>query len=72
MCGTSDTSKKESIESCCTCGCCGCGCGPSERGSGFKRRFWTTEEKKECLDAYKTQLTRELAALDESIQEGCC
>lgn len=71
MCGPSETSRKGSAD-CCTCGCCGCGCGTSGRGGGFRRRFWTEEEKKECLDAYKDQLTKELAALDECIKEGCC
>lgn len=66
MCGSFDSTKKGSATSC----SCTCGCGPS--GGGFTRRFWTDEEKKECLESYKSQLTKELAALDECIKEGCC
>jgi hypothetical protein len=65
-CETSETTRKDSSSGCCTCGC---GC---DTGSGFKRRFWTKEERKECLEAYKSQLTKELAALDECVREGCC
>jgi hypothetical protein len=64
MCGPSDTTKKEFASRCCTCGC--------GTGGGFRRRFWTAQEKKDCLDGYKAELTKELAALDECIQEGCC
>ncbi len=63
-CEPSDATKKDSSSSCCTCGCGSSG--------GFKRRFWTKEERKECLEAYKSQLTKELAALDECVETGCC
>jgi hypothetical protein len=67
MCGsTSDV--KQSSGSNCNCGCC-CDSGSS---TGFRRRFWTKEERQECLEAYKTQLTKELSALDACIKEGCC
>jgi len=47
----------------CTCGCCGCGCGP-----GF-RRFFSSREKRECLESYKDQLQKELAGVEECLQE---
>ena len=65
MCESTEKERSSAAGSC-TCGCCGCGCG------GFKRRFWTAQEKRDCLDAYKAELTKELTALDETIREGCC
>ena len=47
----------------CTCGCCGCGC-----GSGF-RRFFSTGEQLESLQAYSEQLKKELAEVEEHIKE---
>ena len=47
----------------CTCGCCGCGCGPSFR------RFFSTQEEKECLEGYRDQLKKELAGVEERIKE---
>ncbi len=47
----------------CACGCCGCGCGPSFR------RFYSSGEELECLEHYQDQLKRELAGLEERIQE---
>jgi hypothetical protein len=47
----------------CSCGCCGCGCGPSHR------RFFSSEEEKECLKNYREQLKRELAGVEEHIKE---
>lgn len=48
-------------------GCnCGCGC-----GHGF-RRFFTAEEKRERLEKYREQLKKELAGLDEQIEECKC
>ncbi len=50
----------------CTCGCCGCGC-----GSSF-RRFFSSQEKKECLESYRDQLEKELAGVEERIKQGKC
>ena len=47
----------------CTCGCCGCGC-----GTGF-RRFFSTQEKRECLENYRDQLKKELTGVEERISE---
>ena len=48
-------------------GCtCGCGC-----GHGF-RRFFTAEERRECLENYRDQLKKELAGVEESIKECKC
>lgn len=47
----------------CTCGCCGCGCGP------FFRRFVSAKEEVERLEEYRDQLKKELAGLEERIQE---
>jgi len=47
----------------CTCGCCGCGCGP-----GF-RRFFSAQEKQECLESYKEQLQKELSGVEECLKE---
>jgi len=47
----------------CGCGCCGCGC-----GSSF-RRFFSSEEKRESLETYRDQLTKELAGVDERIKK---
>ncbi len=48
----------------CGCGCCGC-------GHGF-RRFFTAEERRESLENYKEQLKKELAGLEERIEECEC
>jgi len=48
----------------CTCGCCGC-------GTGF-RRFFSTQEKRECLENYRDQLKKELAGVEECIKECEC
>ena len=45
----------------CTCGCCGC-------GAGF-RRFFSSKEEQECLEAYRDQLKKELAGVEERISE---
>ncbi len=50
----------------CACGCCGCGCGP-----GF-RRYFSTQEERECLESYKDQLQKELAGVEERIKECKC
>ena len=42
---------------------CGCGCGPPFR------HFISKKEKKEMLDEYRDQLKKEIAGLEESIQE---
>ncbi len=47
----------------CNCGCCGCECGP------FFRRFISAEEEKERLEEYKDQLKKELAGVEDRIQE---
>jgi len=47
----------------CTCGCCGCGCGPSFR------RFFSSKEELECLETYMGQLKKELAGVEERINE---
>lgn len=47
----------------CTCGCCGCGCGPAFR------RFFSSQEQRECLESYKDQLQKELAGVEERIKE---
>jgi hypothetical protein len=47
----------------CTCGCFGCGCGPSFR------RFFSSKEEQECLDSYRDQLEKELAAVKERISK---
>ena len=62
MCQAND--KQRTPGACgCNCGCCGCGCGM------FLRRFISSEEKKERLEEYKSQLKKELAGVDERIQE---
>jgi hypothetical protein len=50
----------------CTCGCCGCGCGP-----GF-RRFFSAQEERERLESYRNQLKKELAGVEECIEECEC
>lgn len=47
----------------CTCGCCGCGCGT------FFRRFISAKEEQERLEEYRDQLKKELAGVEERIQE---
>jgi hypothetical protein len=47
----------------CTCGCCGCGCGPSFR------RFFSSKEELECLEAYRDQLKKEVDGVDERVRE---
>jgi len=47
----------------CACGCCGCGCGPSFR------RFFSSKEEQECLEAYSDELRKELAGVEERIKE---
>jgi len=42
---------------------CGCGCGPG------LRRFFSTQEERECLDNYRDQLEKELAGVEERIKE---
>jgi hypothetical protein len=49
-------------------GCCegdlsGCGCGT------FSRRFITGKEEQQWLEEYKDQLQKELAGVDERMQE---
>ncbi len=45
----------------CSCGCWGCG--PSFR------RFFSSKEEKECLEAYKEELKKELAGVENRIRE---
>ena len=45
----------------CACGCCGCG--PSFR------RFFSSKEEQECLEAYRDELRKELAGVEEHIEE---
>ena len=45
----------------CTCGCCGCG--PSFR------RFFSSDEERECLETYTKQLEKELSGVQERIKE---
>ncbi len=47
----------------CTCGCCGCGCGPSFR------RFYSSREVEECLQNYRDQVQKELAGVEERLEE---
>lgn len=47
----------------CNCGCCGCGCGT------FFRRFISAEEQQERLVEYKEQLKKEVAGVEDRIQE---
>ena len=47
----------------CNCGCCGCGCGTSFR------RFISAKEEEEMLIEYRDQLKKELAGVEERIQE---
>lgn len=47
----------------CTCGCCGCGCGLSFR------RFFSSDEERECLETYTEQLEKELSGVRERIKE---
>lgn len=47
-----------------TCGCnCGCGCGT------FFRRFISAKEQQERLEEYKEQLKKEVAGVEDRIQE---
>lgn len=46
-----------------SCGCCGCGCGPSFR------RFISAKEEAERLEEYRNQLKKELAGVEEYVQE---
>ncbi len=45
----------------CTQGCCS--------PHGFSRRFVSSKETQECLKHYKEQLEKEIAGVDERIQE---
>jgi hypothetical protein len=45
-----------------SCGC-GCGCGT------FTRRFISAKEEEERLEEYREQLKKELAGVEERIQE---
>ncbi len=47
----------------CNYGCCGCGCGM------FIRRFISAKEEQERLEEYRDQLKKELAGVEERIQE---
>ncbi len=47
----------------CTCGCCSCGC------AGSFRRFYSSQEELECLEAYRDELVKELAGVDERLSE---
>ncbi|MFC2024014.1 hypothetical protein ACFLTJ_00315 [Chloroflexota bacterium] len=44
-------------------GTCGCGCG------GFQRRFVSAKEEQDRLENYAEQLKKELAGVEERIQE---
>ena len=64
MCQPRARSNQAGLSGCtCTpCGC-GCGCGPSFR------RFFSPQEKQECLETYADQLKKELAGVTERIDE---
>lgn len=62
MCQSGGRSKQAGLSGC-TCTPCGCGCGPSFR------RFFSPEEKQECLETYADQLKKELAGVTERIDE---
>lgn len=47
----------------CSCGCGGCGC------STPFRRFISAKEEQERLEEYKEQLKKEIAGVEEYIQE---
>lgn len=42
---------------------CGCECGPATR------RFFSSKEEKECLEQYMDQLKKELAGVEERIED---
>ena len=44
---------------------CTCGCGG---GPGF-RRFFSTQEERECLENYRDQLKKELVGIEERVKE---
>lgn len=60
MCQPGRTSRNRGTFGC-TCGCCGC-------GPGF-RRFFSSEEERECVESYRHQLEKELAGVEEHINE---
>lgn len=62
MCQTGATGSRPARVPC-TCGCCGCGCAPAFR------RFFSSKEEAECLEAYKDQLEKELAGVEERLEE---
>ena len=43
---------------------CGCGCGKSFR------RFYSSEEKRKCLESYSDELKKEIAAVEERLKES--
>ena len=47
----------------CLCGCCVYG------SSTFKRRFVSAKEQQERMEEYKDQLTKEIAAVEDRINE---
>lgn len=47
----------------CTSGCCGGG------GGHLLRRFFTAKEEEEWLENYRDQLKKELAGLEERLNE---
>jgi len=58
-------------DSCRACGCCcpcACGCDCCLGGFGFRRRFRAKAERKELLEAYREELKKELAGVEEAIQ----
>jgi hypothetical protein len=63
MCQTRATGSHPATRVHCGCGCCGCGCGTTFR------RFFSAEEKQECLEAYRDQLKKELAGVQQRINE---
>lgn len=50
------------------------GCSPGQgkgkgSGMGFRRMFWTDQERKESLQSYQEQLERELEAVRQEIAD---
>ncbi|HHT9138532.1 MAG TPA: hypothetical protein ACFYEK_14975 [Candidatus Wunengus sp. YC60] len=56
-------SQRAQVAGGCTCGCCRCGCGT------FFRRFVSAKEEQERLEEYRDQLEKELAGVEDRIQE---
>ena len=57
-CGNEASAHEAAADSCCASSCCG----PT-------RHFITKEERREALEAYKDQLKKELAGIEEHLQD---